>query len=454
MGRIGGGGLDSLFAPINDPRAKERIRYPLSSLFFGALLMYLCGLGARRSIKSSLNIPLVVAKMEMLGAPGMPHGDSINDLFKIVAVDEVQQVITHCADRLQRSRFFDRYRLLGTDYLLAFDGTWTLKFKEPHADNCLTQTHNEKTTYYYMVLEAKLVTSNGLAISLMSEFVENVEPNASKQDCETKAFLRLVDRIKQRFPRLPFTLLLDGLFTCGPVFDVCHRYGWHYFATLKDKDLPSVHEEMRSLAPMQADNYATRDLADTGVIINQDVSWVTDIAYVDSVNRKHNVSVITCKETKTTTQVRPRRNKGVYTTNGTLVPRPPSAAITTFSWITNHTVNTANIWALMPAARRRWKIEEGFNEQKNHGDLNLKHAYTYDANAVKVFYLVLQLAHLFLQLMYKSTLLRGTSAENAASLREVTKNMREAWRNVWHLEKLFEPPGRFQIRLPLPPDTS
>lgn len=454
MGRLGGGGIDSLFSPIRDPRSPEHIDYSLSSMFFVALLMYLCGLGARRSIKSSLNTPLVAVKMEALGAPGVPHGDSINDLFKVVDVDEVQQVITNAADRLQRSRFFDDYRLLGSDYLLVFDGTWTHTFKEPHADNHLTQTHNEKTTYYYMVLEAKLVTPNGMAISLMSEFVENIEPNASKQDCETKAFLRLVKRIKQRFPRMPFTLLLDGLFARGPVFDVCTQYGWRYFATLKENDLPSVQEEKRALALLQAANYATRDLAHTGATVTQDVSWVTDIVYVDSENREHNVSVITCKETNITTPVRPRRNKRTYEPDGTIIPQPSSTVVTTFSWITNHTVDAANIWALMLAARRRWKIEEGFNEQKNHGDLDLEHAYTYDQNAAKVFYLLLQLAHLILQLMYKSTLLCGTSAQNASSLREVTKNMREAWRDVWRMEKLFELPGRFQIRLRPPPDTS
>lgn len=416
--------------------------------------MYLCGLGARRCIKSSLNIPLVAEKMRSLGAPRVPHGDSINDLFKVVDVDQVQEVITGAAAKLQRSRLLDDYRLFGSDYLLVFDGTWTLKFKEPHADNHLTQTHGDKTTYYYMVLEAKLVTPNGLAISLMSEFVENVDPDATKQDCETNAFLRLVARIKHHFPRLSFTLLLDGLFACGPIFDVCRRYGWRYFATLKDKDLPSVHEEMRALAPLQADNHATRQITDTSASVVQDLSWINDIAYVDTENREHNVSVITCKETKTTTPIRPRRNKGVYKPDGTLIaPQPSSTGITTFSWITNHIVDAKNIWVLTYAARRRWKIEEGFNEQKNHGDLKLTHAYTYDQNAVKVFYLLLQLAHVILQLMYKSTVLCGTSAQNAASLREVTKNMREAWRNVWRIDGLFEI-RRIQIRMRPPPDTS
>lgn len=420
--------------------------------------MYVCGLGARRCIKTSLNVPPVALKLKDLGAPSVPHGDSVNDLFKVVAVDEAQKVVSGAGERLLRSRCLESYRLMGSDYLIAIDGSWTLVFAEPHADNCLTQTHADKrTTYYYMVLEAKLVTANGLSFSLMTEFVENADPNASKQDCEIKAFVRLAARLKERFPRLPITILGDGMFATGPVMDICRKYGWHYEITLKDKDLPSVMEEVKSLTLMQSKNRASRTLTDGGDTIKQDVSWVTDIAYVDTEKREHKVSVITCIEDRTTTQTRPRHSKRKQEADGTIISPKPVMEKKTFRWITDHRVHAGNIWALMPGGRQRWKIEEGFNEQKHCGDLKLEHAYSYDPNAVKVFYLMLQLAHLIVQLMYKSNLLDGTSASvsegRVASMSELAKNMREAWRNVCSIAGLFDPPGRFQIRLRPPPDT-
>jgi hypothetical protein len=66
------------------------------------------------------------------------------------------------------------------------------------------------TLYYHPVLEAKLVTANGFSFSVMSEFIENVDLSADKQDCERKAFYRLAKRLKARFPRWPICLLLDG----------------------------------------------------------------------------------------------------------------------------------------------------------------------------------------------------------------------------------------------------
>ena len=68
-------------------------------------------------------------------------------------------------------------------------------------------------TYFHYVLEAKLVTSTGLSISLASEFIEN-DPGRDyeKQDCEQKAFVRLAAKIKKHFPRLPVCILGDGLY--------------------------------------------------------------------------------------------------------------------------------------------------------------------------------------------------------------------------------------------------
>jgi hypothetical protein len=40
-----------------------------------------------------------------------------------------------------------------------------------------------------------LVTTDGLAFSVMTEFIENPGEKPTKQDCELKAFYRLADRL-------------------------------------------------------------------------------------------------------------------------------------------------------------------------------------------------------------------------------------------------------------------
>ncbi|MCX5877836.1 MAG: hypothetical protein NTY44_01825, partial [Deltaproteobacteria bacterium] len=88
---------------------------------------------------------------------------------------------------LIRKKVLYSYRVLGIYFIVAIDGTGTVNFDHRHCPHCLTRTRNGKTLYYHPVLEAKLVTSNGFAFSLMTEFIENPGDQATKQDCELKA---------------------------------------------------------------------------------------------------------------------------------------------------------------------------------------------------------------------------------------------------------------------------
>ena len=78
------GDLSQLFQRVNDPRNPNQITYPLASLMFTGLLMFLCHLGARRQIKANLrdNGPSQAKFKELFGVDDIPHGDSLNYTFK------------------------------------------------------------------------------------------------------------------------------------------------------------------------------------------------------------------------------------------------------------------------------------------------------------------------------------------------------------------------------------
>jgi hypothetical protein len=59
--------------------------------------------------------------------------------------------------------------------------------------------------------ETKLVTADGHALSLATEWIENPEGVFDKQDCERKAFLQLAEKLKKQYPVLPICILADGL---------------------------------------------------------------------------------------------------------------------------------------------------------------------------------------------------------------------------------------------------
>jgi hypothetical protein len=177
----------------------------------------------------------------------------------------------------------------------------------------------------------------------MTEFIENPRANPTKQDCELKAFpwhcppkvladvcqgghvYRLAERLKQRFPRLPICLLLDGLFAGGPTFSICEKYHWKYLIVLQEDDLPFVNEEFEALSKLVPENHL---VFHTGVQsdIRQDFHWVNKIAYVDTKRKEHSVSVIECLETE------PDAGKQLKSTR--------------FKWITNFNVTASKVVSL------------------------------------------------------------------------------------------------------------
>ena len=425
------GDFEDLFERVHDPRNPDFITYPVAAMGFTGVLMFLCRLGARRQINHLLrgNGPSAAKFQALFGVEGCPHGDTVNALYSRLAPTEVQEVVTSMVETLIRKKVLYRYRLLDHYFMIAIDGTGRLTFPERHCAHCMTRTHNGKTTYYHPVLEAKLVTANGLVFSLMTEFIENPGEKPTKQDCELKAFYRLADRLKQRFPRLPICLLLDGLFAGGPTFALCDKHQWKYLVVLTENDLPSVHQELDALMPLAPENHLT---VHTGVQqeIKQAFRWMNDISYRDSEKREHILSVIECLETCPD-------SKG-------------ERKATRFKWVTTLKIKTNNICTVTnQGGRLRWKIEnEGFNVQKN-GGYALEHAYSRNPTAAKVFYYMLQIAHILAQLTEHGSLFRKAFPAGVGSAKNIAFCLLEAWRNLrlrtGQLEQVFS--ERVQIRL-------
>ncbi len=90
---------------------------------------------------------------------------------------------------------------------------------------------------------------------------------------------------------------------------------------------------------------------------------------------------------------------------------------------------------------------EGFNSQKN-GGYELEHAYSEDETAGKIFYLLMQIAHLIFQLMALGCLFRNAFPKGVGSLQNIAFRLLEAWRNLKLSSQGFISlyGGRYQIR--------
>ena len=81
--------------------------------------------------------------------------------------------------------------------------------------------------------------------------------------------------------------------------------------------------------------------------------------------------------------------------------------------------------------RKRWKIEnEGFNIQKN-GTFDIGHLYSKNATAIKVHYLMIQIAHIIRQMLEKGNIgLKEEIKEQKIKIKEISLQIKKTLTSI------------------------
>jgi hypothetical protein len=425
--------LPTLLRDLTDPRIQAKTLYPLPLLLWEDLLMFLLKMGARRQITFLLRpaAPVVLSHLSMLTKQDLSSratiacDDTADDLLVKLSTAELQIVPQKMIAGLIRKRVLDHARLLDTWYLIAIDGTGLFCRHEQHCPHCLVKTSKTgEVLYYHNMLEAKLITESGLALSVCSEPIENDDLDnrdlcreGYKQDCEIKAFKRLAPRLKAAFPQLPLCILGDSLYAAAPIMDICKEFKWAFCFSFKEGSIPSIYKEFHSLLPLQPKNRTTWQTDS----VRQNISWVNNIDY-----RNHTVHLIRCIDDDLSLHQQK-----------------------TFLYLTNISTTSTTVRSLANGSgRQRWKIEnQGFNMQKN-GGYNLEHVYSQNENAARCYYIILQIAHIINQFIEHGNLIHQLR-KRYGSLKNLSYYLHSAFTSIsvepCDIDALFRVP--FQIRL-------
>lgn len=286
---------------------------------------------------------------------------------------------------------------MGQNYMIAVDMTGYLAFNHKHCRHCLRKEKNGKVIYWYHpIVEAKLVTENGLALSIETEFVENTGKQRDVQDCELKAMYRLIKRLKKDFPQLQICLLLDALYANGPVLELVKQNQWKCIITFKEGCMSDVWKDYTGIKKLPF-------IKNKGMFVYkgklQHCQWVNGVGY-----QAKNLSVMEGIEQK------------------------QDGTTKRFVWLTNMEIQKNNYSEIVKGGRLRWKIEnEGFNMQKN-GGYNLEHPYSKHSVGLKNFYLLMQIAHIINQLIGKGSLLKGKIRAALGSIKNIAVQLLEELR--------------------------
>lgn len=378
--------LISKFNGLTDLRNQSYVKYQMKVIFIVRLMGLMCEMKSMQGMTRELNTEESIqniAEICELELEEIPHCDTINDVFEKVKIEEIEKIRKYMITKLIRGKMINKYKIRDKYYHVVVDGTGLATSRKKYNGNCLVKNKTDKNGKEYQeystyVLEAKLIVGE-MVFSIGSEFVENVDENETKQDCETRAFKRLAKKIKKEYPKLKIIISGDALYANKPVLDICKENGWKYIIRFKEGAIPSLYKEFETIVTKENESAI------------KDYEYVTGLDY-----QEEKINIIKYTDKKNETE---------------------------FVYITDLPITNKNIKATINVGRRRWKIEnEGFNIQKN-GTFDIGHLYSKNQVAIKVHYLMIQIAHILRQLLENGL---STIKELKLKLKEISQQLKKA----------------------------
>ena len=330
-----------------------------------------------------------------------PCSESCCNYLKRGCTPALEQALVDQVKDLIKGKYFDNARLRG-DIVIAFDGT-----KQEKIRAC----ENEGRRALRYVLEAKIITPWGWAISFMSEPIEPWSNEKEKQDSEYHGFVRLAARIKREFPKLAICAVGDALYACAPLIKICEAYNWDYIFTFKEGRTPKSFDDARQLMESFPSN--------GGRIVKHDahgkpydggkVSWACGVEMnaqgCDPI--PFNVVKIEAEDGVNSDEV---TYKGQFATSFHVGTAAAAAEIA--------------CWG-----RRRWNIENSFKVEKNDG-YGLEHNFCNHQSVSRNFYLLMQLANNMWQVFYLGHVARLVKKHRKVVQKTWVELLREALHRI------------------------
>lgn len=373
---------------MEDPRHPGYVMYPQSILVMMGIMKNVMGIKSMREMQLKTNTDEAISNLAYLSGAenadkmqNLPTYTALNDYLARLDPSQLSGLRHKMALKLLEINALRQKRLLGKSVRVILDGTGLFHFDYKHCEHCLRSRipdHLKKPGggsewyYYHKVLEAKAVLSDNLVISLGTEFIENENEDVKKQDCENAAAKRLMQRLKEEFPRLRICIQGDSLYAAEPIMKICREYRWDYIFMSKDGTQKTVHEMYDYLkeARTVVENLCGKEKG-TGGFLN---------GVHETAGKTEVMNVFEYTHTIKTKEDGEETEKDVH-----------------FLWITNIEITKKNLQEMIIAARGRWKIETSFFNQKC-GTYRIEHQNSKNPNAMKNHYLLTQIADILMSL--------------------------------------------------------
>ena len=393
--------IKASFEKIPDSRNIESAAYSYQQtdiLMSGLAMMFTQEASMSKFQKNLQNKKKLNNLKTIFSVSQIPENTQFRDVIDLIPPDEIQKTFLCCQQKLQKTRTWHKYRVLGGRYAILIDATGFYHSNTLHCEHCLTTKHrNGEISYSHKTLVATIAHPDVKApIPMLLEEIR-IEDGYVKQDCEINAAKRLLPKLAKQHPKLDMICVGDGLYSKEPMIDTTVKAGLSYIYVAKPGDHVALEEDLMGLRLCNGVKKLEIKLPKGSVGIYE---WCCKIHLNNSTERKVNWFSYTEID---------KKGKRKYRN----------------SWVTDINPNKSNIVELASVGRQRWQIEnQAFNILKN-GGYNLEHNFGHGKQYLAFNFIILNfLAYMTHQLMKLTDNLYQRALEFSGTRKEFWEKIR------------------------------
>lgn len=360
---------------VKDTRLFPNI--PTSSIFLVTFGMFAMRMRSLNTAEQSLRAP---SRWEEYVGKKIPSADDIGYVMARFALDELRDILAVIAHKVKRRKilkWLSKYAYLKPYWVAALDGHELFSSYKRCCDKCLKRevetAKGKKTQYYHKIVMLQMV---GVSPALTLD----VEPVLPGED-EVAAALRIVKRIRKRYPRFIDILTVDALYLGAPFFKQLRKEGFHVVAVIKqeNRDLYKDVEGLIKITEPEIINNGNREIKIWN--LNGLTSW----GQLETTVR------VVCTEER---EIKNVRIAGKWETE---------EIVSNWYWATTLPSDQVKPELIYDCGHARWDIENrGFNDLSTNWGMN--HCFHHEPNAIMGFLLVLFIAYVLTTIFFTRNL--------------------------------------------------
>jgi len=341
------GSLRDRCATLPDKRRGANARYTMADIGLAAFSVFFMQSPSFLSHQRQLAQGHGRSNCETLFAmTAIPCDNHIRAMLDPVAPVHFDPLFDDAVAALERSGGLTAFRRLGGHVLIALDGTEYYRSAKLHCPRCSSRARaGGKTDYFHSLLAATLVApGHNRVVPLAPEFIV-AQDGHDKQDCESRAARRWLERHGGRAAGLDPVYLGDDLYSRQPICEAVKAANGHFLFVCKPDSHPTIQQYLTGIALPEHREKVKRGAAR----FTYRYRWLCEVPLRDG----DDAMIVNWLSIEIT--------------------NPAGKVTYRNSFITDLPVDRDTVAELAACGRARWKIEnETFNTLKTKG-YNLEH---------------------------------------------------------------------------------